>query len=911
MSHDSEQHRDETVTWTPNGGPKASVPSPRLPPRWEAVRRLGVGGQAEVWEAEDRELRERVAVKVFRSELSGQARERLRREVRLGRSLVHPGLVRVFELIEVGPSLAVAMELVGDGESVAAVLEREGALPIGRVVEIARQVLETLSYVHAQEVVHRDVKPSNLLVEGGGRVRLADLGLARRLEDEVEVTRTAMAVGTPHYMAPEQVRGERATAATDLYALGVTLYQMVTGRTPFHSDSAFEVASQHLKARPEDPRRHRADCPVWLARFVLRLLEKRPEDRYADAGSALAALERRSVRRSPRGRRRLAMMATTVVVLAGVTLSARVASQRLRRGDSVRVEAVGNSIQGLDERGRVTWRVDLPGSLVRLDEFDLDGDGIDEYVAVSSSPATDARRDTTVEIVVLQRDGAVVSRVRVVDLLQSWPFPYPRSMTATVDAVDLGSDGELELVARLSHDSFYPATVAVFWPRERVWETVLHNSGRITHVAAVPGVEQPLLRIAGVNNRLGMLPFAAEVALHRPGSLESRRRLDVLFSPDMGLLEAAGAAWIWYQLLPEGQVPLSLEIGGDLSSTVSVSGWSVRLDRWGNPAPGPNQGLDLADERRAFSDGLHHLKLENQALTPQGVRMRVEEVRSAAPRLLREPPFAAVLGLLAARALARVGDLPGAIEMLETTRSHAPLEDIAYRAAHFDALAGNLEGAVARLERIIDAPRTFRRFDALLLLVELAIAQRDEARLTTALRVLVPGPRTGWREDVVKPALRARAHLWWDQAVQDDTAVVSSNFAPEGEAIACLARWRLGRSLPGDVEAMRRFVDGNPDAAWAGRLALAAAELGAGRAVAAAEALGVAVADLEPVSRDDFANRQLLDLARGLRVKALLASGDHAAALAEARRVRPTLRAGLLPAILVDEVLRDAGSPAR
>lgn len=163
-----------------------------------------------------------------------------RREVKLGRSLSHPGLARIFELIEGGDRLAVAMEWVR-GETLA---RRAGAslLPIGEVIAVAERLLEALAFLHERQTIHRSVKPSNLLLDEEGGVRLADLGLVRPLSDDAGITRTAMTVGTPGSMSPEQVRGGELTPASDLYSLGITPFQLLTGTVPFEGRSVFEVA---------------------------------------------------------------------------------------------------------------------------------------------------------------------------------------------------------------------------------------------------------------------------------------------------------------------------------------------------------------------------------------------------------------------------------------------------------------------------------------------------------------------------------------------------------------------------------------------------------------------------------------------------------------------------------------------
>lgn len=195
--------------------------SPSLGARFRAGRLLGSGGQADVWLAHDLELNQPVAIKLFRPGLDSVARERLRREVRLGRELSHPRLVRMFELIEASDRLGVAMEWVPGGTLADRV--SQGPLEIGEIVHVARELLEALAYLHDRGVLHRDVKPSNVLLDAGGHIRLADFGLARPEGDSGDLTRASVAVGTPGYMSPEQLRGLEPGPGADLYGLGVTL----------------------------------------------------------------------------------------------------------------------------------------------------------------------------------------------------------------------------------------------------------------------------------------------------------------------------------------------------------------------------------------------------------------------------------------------------------------------------------------------------------------------------------------------------------------------------------------------------------------------------------------------------------------------------------------------------------------
>jgi len=883
-----------------------------LPERWKLARRLGRGGQADVWMAEDTLLKERVAIKVFHPDLSAGERERMRREVSLGRSLAHPNLVRVYELVDAGDRVAVVMEWVSEG-SLAQRLET-GPLPVDDVVRIADDTLAALSFLHERNIVHRDVKPSNLLVDADGRIRLADLGLVRRMDDAGDLTRTAMTVGTPMYMSPEQLRGERAGPAADLYGLGVTLYQLLVGHAPFQAPSQFELARLHMQARVPDPRRARPDCPRWLGRFVARLLEKLPGDRFPDARAARGALLRQRVLWSPRFRRRLAAAGTVIAVGAALAAAAaRYVVPAIRRGETVRVEATTREIRGVDGHGRVTWALatDLPiREVVRVD---VDGDGAAETIAqtqVASLGRRGAGRHS--EIVIVSNTGRMVSRIRPDDVARTfWSYDFPINLNAYVQVADLDGDGRSEVIANCRHTAFFPTFVMIYWSSADLWQPILMHSGALYDLEPVAGASPPRLRIAGINNRLSMLPVVGELVVRKPAGpvKQTSDRPRALTSGDVGIGPANGLEWAWYTPLDEGGGATELGSGPDGSITVRAGTRVVPLDRFGNPSPGANAGRDLRGLRLEFFNHLDRLSDRNQPMDRDEVARRLLAAEAGAAALLAEPPYRAILGLAASRAFARVLATSDAERVLRATFVAAPYEDVAYRLAHIEAVAGKLDTAVETLRAGVDTPVTPRAaYDSIHLLLRLAIEQRDEQ----AVRLLL-GKLNWWgtldRRDQLglSATLWSRAHVWWDRIDEGDFSVRSFSFAPDGEALACLSRWRLGRTAADDPEAMERAIEENPDAAWEGRLAQAAAYLGLGRDVEALGTVGALIASLETVSRDDFMNRQVLDLARGLYVKALWQSGNRAQAVSEARAVRPMLRDGLLPAILVDEVLAGTG----
>ncbi len=721
--------RVETHTWPRRLRP-AELEGVALPARWQLARRLGRGGQADVWLAEDTLLKEWVAVKVFRPDLSVGERERMRREVSLGRSLTHPNLVRVFELVDAGDRVAVVMEWVSEG-SLAQRLET-GPLPIESVVRIADDALAALSFLHERNIVHRDIKPSNLLVDADGGVRLADLGLVHRLDDAGDLTRTAMTVGTPMYMSPEQLRGEKAGPPADLYGLGVTLYQLLTGRAPFQAPSQFELARLHMQARVPDPRRARPDCPRWLGRFVARLLEKLPGDRFADARAARAALLRQRVLWSPRFRRRLVAAGTGVAVVAALAVAAaKFVVPEIRRGETVRVEGAANEIRGVDAHGRVTWALATELPIREVLHADLDGDGAREAIALTGF-ANPGRRDDArhSEVLIVRATGRVVSRLLPDEAARPfWSYEFPIALNPFVEIADLDGDGLGELIANCRHRAFFPTLLLVYWPRAELWQPVLLHSGALYDVQPVAGASPPRLRVAGVNNRLSMLPVVGELVVRMPtGSVgKTFDGLGVLTSGDTGIGPTRVLEWAWYTPLDEGGAASELEPGPEGSVSVRAGTRVVTLDRFGNPIPGPNAGRDLRGLRLGFFAHLYGLSPKEQPIDRFEIGRRLLAAESDIGPLLSEAPYRAVLGLAASRAYARVQASAEAEQVLGATLRDAPYEDVAYRLANIRAVNGDLESAVEILRRGVDAPVTPRAsYDSIHLLLRLAVEQRDE-----------------------------------------------------------------------------------------------------------------------------------------------------------------------------------------
>lgn len=270
------------------------TPGDRIDDRYQICAVLGSGGFAEVYRAIDAVSGRDVVLKVPQAALAGDlaAFNRYQREIEIARGLDHPGLQRllsepngqypVFEYIE--------------GESLRHYLSRHpGGLPLDQVTSIGSQLAETLQFVHERGIVHRDLKPENILIGADGHVTLTDFGIALRLASRrLTFSHLSNAVGTPDYMAPEQVRGERGDARTDVYALGCMLFELLTGRVPYPVEHVLEAMRQKVETEPPLVRKLRPDAPPALEAVVYRALRRRPIERYqsmAELGHDLAHLE--------------------------------------------------------------------------------------------------------------------------------------------------------------------------------------------------------------------------------------------------------------------------------------------------------------------------------------------------------------------------------------------------------------------------------------------------------------------------------------------------------------------------------------------------------------------------------------------------------------------------------------------
>lgn len=259
--------------------------------RYTIIEELGKGGMGHVYKARDMELSEKVALKLINPKIAADKKtiERFRNELKLARKIRHRNVCQMYDLNKDNEKYYITMEYV-PGEDLKSFIRRSRELSIKGAISIARQVCEGLMEAHKHGVVHRDLKPSNIMIDKDGNVRIMDFGIARSLKSK-GLTGAGIMIGTPEYLSPEQADGEEIDGRSDIYSLGVILYEIVSGQLPFQGDTPLSLAVKHRIEKPGDPRTINPQIPERLSQIILKCLEKKKEDRYQTAEKLLEDLK--------------------------------------------------------------------------------------------------------------------------------------------------------------------------------------------------------------------------------------------------------------------------------------------------------------------------------------------------------------------------------------------------------------------------------------------------------------------------------------------------------------------------------------------------------------------------------------------------------------------------------------------
>ncbi len=266
--------------------------------RYELVAQQGSGGMSVIYRALDRSLGRIVAIKILRPNLTKDPAflDKFQQEARSIAKMAHPNIVTVHDVGSDGATYYIVMEMVA-GSDLKKLIKQRGALPLNRALDYAIQLCAGLGFAHRSKLVHADVKPQNILINRDGVVKVTDFGIAQAYTDTMPQTRSKVVWGSPHYFAPEQARGEKPSPASDVYSIGIVLFEMFTGRLPYTGTSQRELALAHLKADIPRASEHNPDLPDELSRVIFKVMSKRPNDRYQHAdqlGQILSQIRERS-----------------------------------------------------------------------------------------------------------------------------------------------------------------------------------------------------------------------------------------------------------------------------------------------------------------------------------------------------------------------------------------------------------------------------------------------------------------------------------------------------------------------------------------------------------------------------------------------------------------------------------------
>ena len=259
--------------------------------RYQIIEELGKGGMGRVYKALDTKIDEKIALKLIKPEIATDKKtiERFSNELKYARKIRHKNVCHMYDLGEEKGNNYITMEFV-EGEDLKSMIRMSGQLSTGMTIKVAKQICDGLSEAHKLGMIHRDLKPGNVMIDKNGDARIMDFGLVRSLEAK-SITGAGVMIGTPEYMSPEQVEGKEIDKRSDLYSLGVALYEMMTGQVPFEGDTPFTIGVKHKSEIPQEPKKINEQIPDDLNLLIMKCLEKEKERRYQTADEIHADLE--------------------------------------------------------------------------------------------------------------------------------------------------------------------------------------------------------------------------------------------------------------------------------------------------------------------------------------------------------------------------------------------------------------------------------------------------------------------------------------------------------------------------------------------------------------------------------------------------------------------------------------------